>query len=311
MTKLATSVSEPVKLGVIGGTGLYQMDNLTPVAQLDVDTPWGKPSAPITVSKTSSGFLVAFLSRHGLNHEFTPSTVPYRANIAALKSIGVEAVIAFSAVGSLREHIRPRDFVLPSQIIDRTKGIRASSFFDTGFVGHVGFGEPFDEDLEKLIAENGANALGDHKIHSRKTEPAGEDLTLVCMEGPAFSTRAESRLYISWGGYVINMSALPEAKLAKEAEIAYQMVCMSTDYDAWKDDEEPVTVETVVGNLKTNGNNAHNVLEACLPQLEKQINAGKIGSKLKGSMKLGLSTAPNGIDKELKQKLEFIHPGYW
>ncbi|KAA8897536.1 hypothetical protein TRICI_006716 [Trichomonascus ciferrii] len=292
------------------------MGGLTPVAKLDVETPWGKPSSPITVSKTSNGFLVAFLARHGQNHEYTPTTVPFQANIAALKSIGVKAIVAFSAVGSLREHIRPRDFVLPSQIIDRTKGIRESSFFGTGFVGHVGFGEPFDAELEGIIANHGNALEGEYngeksKLHSRYTEGKGQDLTLVCMEGPAFSTRAESKLYRSWDGYVINMSAIPEAKLAKEAEISYQMVCMSTDYDAWKDDEEPVTVETVVGNLKANGKNAENLMVAMLPDLEHALTDGSLGANLRGSIKFALSTAPAGVNKELKKKLDFLHPGYW
>lgn len=310
---LLTSISEPVLLGVIGGTGLYHLKCLTPVARVYPDTPWGKPSSPITVSRTDSGFLVAFLSRHGLHHQFTPSTVPSRANIAALKKIGVKAIVAFSAVGSLQEHIRPRDFVIPNQIIDRTKGIRPSSFFDTGFVGHVGFGDPFDDDLGNLIADFGHVLKGENgdeiKLHSKKADK--EDITLVCMEGPAFSTRAESKLYRSWGGCVINMSALPEAKLAKEAEIAYQMVCMSTDYDAWREDAEPVTVETVVGNLKANSDNAHNLTEAIIEKVEQELYAGRIGNKLQGSMKFALSTHGHGIDPELKAKLEFLHPGYW
>jgi 5'-methylthioadenosine phosphorylase len=301
-------------LGVIGGTGLYQLSGLRPVAQIKIETPWGQPSSAITISKTEDGFPIAFISRHGVNHEYTPSTVPARANIAALKKIGVRAVIAFSAVGSLQEHIKPRDFVVPSQIIDRTKGIRPSSFFDTGFVGHVGFGDPFDEPLSKLISQFGHALKGeneDHQISLHTKETDGKDVTLVCMEGPAFSTRAESWLYRSWGASVINMSALPEAKLAKEAEISYQMICMSTDYDAWKVDEEPVTVETVVANLHANSANANNLLVAVLSKVEEGLKDGTIGTNLKGSMKFAVSTNPNGFDSELKSKLQWLHTGYW
>lgn len=290
------------------------MNSLTPVAKLHPVTPWGKPSSPVIISRTESGFPVAFISRHGLHHQYTPSTVPARANISALKHIGVKAIVAFSAVGSLQEHIKPRDFVIPNQIIDRTKGIRPSSFFDTGFVAHAGFGDPFDNDLGDLIAEFGhvlkaEDGDGEINLHSKKAD--GKDITLVCMEGPAFSTRAESRLYRSWDGSVINMSAIPEAKLAIEAEISYQMVCMSTDYDAWREDAEPVTVETVVGNLKANSANAHALIEAILDKIEEGLKSGKIGNRLQGTMKYSVSTSPASRDAELKAKLEYILPGYW
>lgn len=306
---------EPVLLGVIGGTGLYQLDGLEPVAKLEIETPWGTPSSPITISRTPSGFPIAFISRHGVNHECTPSTVPARANIAALKHIGVKAIIAFSAVGSLQEHIRPRDFVVPTQVIDRTKGIRPSTFFDTGFVGHVGFGDPFDNKLGDLVGEFASSlqvhdgGAADIKLHTRQTE--GKDLTLICMEGPAFSTRAESWMYRSFGGSVINMSCLPEAKLAKEAEISYQMICMSTDYDAWREGEEPVTVETVVANLKANSANANNLLSAVLPKVEASLRDGTVGGDLAGSMQYAISTAPAGQNPELKAKLQYLFPNYW
>lgn len=310
--KLLTEFKEPVLLGFIGGTGLYSMECLKPVARLTIETPWGAPSAPITISRTPSGFPVAFLSRHGEHHQYTPSTVPARANIAALKSIGVRAIVAFSAVGSLREEIAPRDFIIPNQIIDRTKGIRPSTFFDTGFVAHAGFGDPFCDELGDLIGEFGHVLKGedDTKIKLHTKETSGTDQILVCMEGPAFSTRAESRLYKSLDGAVINMSALPEAKLAKEAEICYQMVCMSTDYDAWKVDEEPVTVETVVGNLKANSANAATLTEAILVKMEDRLKNGGF-QLLQGSMKFALSTAPGGIDPEMKKKLQFLHPEHW
>lgn len=313
MADLPNTFNEPVMLGVIGGTGLYHLDSLTPVARITVETPWGAPSSPITISKTATGFPIAFLARHGFHHQFTPTDVPSRANIAALKKIGVQAIVAFSAVGSLQEKIRPRDFVLPNQIIDRTKGIRPSSFFESGFVGHVGFGEPFDVELYNLISayskeqallENGA------LLHTKESNN-GKDVVLICMEGPAFSTRAESHMYRSWNGSVINMSAVPESKLAKEAEIAYQMICMSTDYDAWREDEEPVTVETVVGNLKANSSNANKFITTLIPKLEQEIKAGKIGKSIQGSMKFSISTSPGGIKPDVKAKLDWLHPQHW
>ncbi|ODV90332.1 hypothetical protein CANCADRAFT_2060 [Tortispora caseinolytica NRRL Y-17796] len=315
MQNLPTTFPEPVLLGIIGGTGLYHLDGLVPVAKLVIQTPWGSPSSPIIISRTPSGMPVAFLSRHGVHHQYSPSDVPYQANIAALKHIGVETIIAFSAVGSLRGNIKPRDFVIPNQVIDRTKGIRTSSFFKAGFVAHVGFGNPFDDELAAAIAQHASSALqGDNVLlHTRQTEKANgfSDVTLICMEGPAFSTRAESNLYRSWGGHVINMSCLPESKLAKEAEIAYQMVCMSTDYDAWREEEEAVTVEMVVSNLKANSENANRVIVSILNNLEHDITNHRFGKSLRGSMRLALSTGQHGIDRKLYQDIQFLHPGHY
>ncbi|KAH0125526.1 Methylthioadenosine phosphorylase, partial [Aureobasidium melanogenum] len=179
-------------------------------------TPWGTPSSPISVlhhksPSTGKDIPIAFLSRHGLHHEIAPHEVPARANIAALRSLGVRTIIAFSAVGSLQEEIKPRDFVVPDQVIDRTKGIRPFTFFEEGMVGHVGFADPFDEKLGAVVRKLGHSLEGDNvHLHDKGT--------IICMEGPQFSTRAESNMYRSWGGSVINMSVLPEAKLAKEAE---------------------------------------------------------------------------------------------
>ncbi|KAH3686158.1 hypothetical protein WICPIJ_002867 [Wickerhamomyces pijperi] len=308
---LPHTFNEPVELGIIGGTGLYHLESLTPVARLTISTPWGAPSSAITISKTASGFNVAFLARHGVHHDTLPTEVPAIANIAALKSIGVKAIVAFSAVGSLQQEIKPRDFVLPNQIIDRTKGIRQSTFFERGFVAHAGFGDPFDPKLSKIISEFGHVLEGaeDIKLHSKELD--GKDLTVICMEGPAFSTRAESRMYQSFGGSVINMSVLPEAKLAREAEISYQMICMSTDYDAWREDEEPVTVETVVGNLKANSANANRLAVEIIKKLEVAIKSGEVGNDLAGSMKYAVSTSPKGIKRDVLEKMHFLFPGYW
>ena len=318
MSALPHTFSETVPLAIIGGTGLYKLDSLQPVAKLTISTPWGHPSSPITISKTSTGMPIAFLARHGAAHDLLPTDVPNQANIAALKSLGVKVIIAFSAVGSLQEHIKPRDFVIPNQIIDRTKGIRKSTFFEKGFVAHAGFGDPFDDKINKILTESCQSILvnedghddgNDHHLHSKFTD--NEDLTLICMEGPAFSTRAESKLYKSWGGSVINMSCVPESKLAREAEISYQMICMSTDYDAWREDAEPVTVETVVGNLTANSKNAHRFAEKLISVLEPLILSGEVGNDLAGSMKMAISTAEHGRNKDVLKKMHYIFPGYW
>lgn len=317
LAKLPHHYDGPVTLAVIGGTGLYDLPNLHPVARLTISTPWGFPSGSITISKTDLGFPVAFLARHGAHHDLLPSDVPSRANIAALKRLGVKAIIAFSAVGSLQQEIKPRDFVLPTQIIDRTKGIRPSTFFEKGFVAHAMFGEPFDLKLNKLISDaipskgflEGFDTDGTPVLHTKENTNNGEDLTIICMEGPQFSTRAESRLYRTWGGSVINMSVLPEAKLAREAEIAYQMICMSTDYDSWNESEEPVTVETVVGNLKANSANACKLAAKLIDEFAAK--GGEIGKDLQGSMKYAVSTSPHGVKKELLEKMHYLFPGYW
>ncbi|CAG8544183.1 11630_t:CDS:2 [Acaulospora colombiana] len=239
-------------------------------------------------------------------HIYNPTEVPYRANIAALKHIGVEIIIAFSAVGSLREEIKHRDFVIPDQIIDRTKGIRPFTYFEGGIAAHVALADPFDPLLADIIyshreclknPENGDNVT----IHHNKT--------LICIEGPAFSTRAESNLYRNWGCDIINMSALPEAKLAKEVEIAYQMICMSTDYDCWKQDEI-VSVESVIANLKQNAENAKKLLSVILPDLEKALGEGKFAD-LKGVMKKACITTKEAWTEEAIQKLEYVLPGYF
>ncbi|SGZ52731.1 CIC11C00000003374 [Sungouiella intermedia] len=321
LASLPHTFDKPIPLAVIGGTGLYDLPNLKPVARLTVSTPWGFPSAPITVSITESGHPIAFLARHGLHHDLLPSDVPSRANIAALKKLGVRAIIAFSAVGSLQPEIKPRDFVVPTQVIDRTKGIRPSTFFERGFVAHAMFGEPFDLKLNKIISDSiplsgfleGFETDAKPILHTKEHTNKGEDLTVICMEGPQFSTRAESRLYRTWGGSVINMSVLPEAKLAREAEIAYQMICMSTDYDSWNESEEPVTVETVVGNLKANSANAHKVAAKLIDVVSDELFTGKsgLGSDLEGTMKFAVSTSPHGVKKELLEKMHYLFPGYW
>ncbi|EPS41550.1 hypothetical protein H072_4551 [Dactylellina haptotyla CBS 200.50] len=301
---LPETYASPVSLAIIGGTGISHLEGFKSVASLTVPTPWGATSSPIVILETPTGAPVAFIARHGIHHQFTPSEVPTRANISALRSIGVRTIIAFSAVGSLREEIPPRDFVVPSQIIDRTKGIRPSTFFESGIVAHVGFSDPFDEKIGKIVKSCEGALVGGSKIHEGKT--------LVCMEGPQFSTRAESKMYRSWGGDIINMSVIPESKLAREAEIHYAMICMATDYDCFRDDAPPVNVAEVMGHMKANALNAQHLVGALLEELVKEEHADLLsGAALKESSKWSICTAPAGIGKEAKERLKFMFPDYF
>ena len=236
------------KIGVIGGTGLYQMEGLTNIEEVKPKTPFGVPSDFIIVG-VLDGTKIAFLPRHGRGHFISPSEIPARANIYALKSLGVECIISVSAVGSLKENIHPLDLVVPDQIIDRTKS-RVNSFFTGGIVAHVGFAQPFcpclSDVLYKSALEEGA------KVH-----PEG---TYIIMEGPLFSTKAESNLYRSWGASIIGMTALPEAKLAREAEICYATLGCVTDYDVWHETEEAVTIEIAVANLNRTADMAKRIV---------------------------------------------------
>jgi 5'-methylthioadenosine phosphorylase len=309
--RMLTECADPIRIAVIGGTGISSLADFTHVADIKPQTPWGSPSSPISVlhhpsPTTGKPIPIAFLSRHGLHHEIAPHEVPNRANIAALRSVGVRTIIAFSAVGSLREEIKPRDFVVPDQIFDRTKGVRPFTFFEGGIVGHVGFADPFDGKVAEVVRKCGHSLAGEGVVLHDKG-------LVVCMEGPQFSTRAESNLYRSWGGSVINMSALPEAKLAKEAEIAYQMICMSTDYDCWHESAGDVTVEMVMGNMKANSQNARRFVGAVLDELSKEEHSDLVLAKhLEGQTKFaGSITAPAGRSAEAKQKLQWLFPGYF
>ena len=282
------------RIAFIGGSGLYEIEGAKLIEQVDIDTPWGKPSDRIDIVDIE-GTVTAFLPRHGRGHKYPPHQLNYRANIAALKMIGVEEIVAFSEVGSLKEEIAPLDFVLPSQIIDRTKA-RPSTFFEDGIAAHVGFADPFCHRLQDVILPIAKN-LG-LKMHT------GE--TLICMEGPAFSTRAESNLYRSWGAGVINMSTIPEAKLAREAEMCYAVICMSTDYDCWHESEEDVTVEMVVQNMNTNSANAKKLVKALARELGKER-----GCQCKEAAKYAVITAPEVRNSETTRKLRAILPDYF
>jgi len=245
------------RVGVIGGSGLYEMEGLTDIEQVQLDTPFGPPSDAITIGSIE-GERVAFLPRHGRGHRLSPSELPARANIYALKSLGVEHIISVSACGSMREDLAPLDIVIPDQIMDRTKGVRPASFFGDGLVVHISFADPFCPELSSVLYE-AAQAVTD-RVHSGGT--------LVVIEGPQFSTKAESRIYRQWGVDIIGMTALPEAKLAREAEICYATLAMVTDYDVWHVAEAPVTAEMVVRNLQQNVQTAQRVIRAAVRRID-------------------------------------------
>lgn len=249
-----------VALGVIGGSGIYDLPELRDGESIAISTPFGEPSAPVRRGRIEQTDIL-FLPRHGIGHTYSPSNLPYRANIHALKQLGVTHLLSLSAVGSLRESLLPRSLVLPGQIIDRTVG-RSRTFFDDGIVAHVGIADPFCPVFRNAVREAAATA-------GRPIEPEG---TYICIEGPQFSTRAESRLFRSWGATVIGMTAMPEARLAREAELCYATLAMVTDYDVWHESEEDVSVEVVVSNLQANAEAASAILrsvaEAGLPRRE-------------------------------------------
>ncbi|HWV23978.1 MAG TPA: S-methyl-5'-thioadenosine phosphorylase [Thermomicrobiales bacterium] len=248
-------------LGVIGGTGLYDLPNLEHVSELTIETPFGYPSSPL-VKGTIAGNEVVFIARHGRGHHITPSQIPFRANIYALKHFGVSHVLSVNAVGSLREHLPPGTAIVPDQIIDRTV-LRERTFFDRGIVAHVGLADPFCESFRQAILSH-ANAAGG------QTHDGG---TYVCIEGPQFSTRAESNLYRQWGADIIGMTAMPEARLAREAGLCYGSLAMVTDYDVWHDAEEDVSLEVVQRTLERNADLGRRVIqilvEAGLPVCEQ------------------------------------------
>ena len=287
---------EKIKIGIIGGSGLYEVDGAKVLEEIIIDTPWGSPSDSITVAEID-GVKAAFLPRHGKGHVFTPSEIPYRANIAAMKIIGVEEIYSFSAVGSLKEEIKPTHFVIPDQVIDRTKFRQhENSFFEKGVVGHVAFADPFCFRLHDIIKP----ALKEAGITYHTDE------TLICMEGPAFSTRAESRLYRTWGAGLINMSTLPEAKLAREAQICYAVICMSTDYDSWKDDEEHVSVEMIIKYMNENSANGKKLIHALL----KRAGKDERSCACPQASKYAIFTSKDKIPHEKASKIKSILPGH-
>ncbi|MGI8936461.1 MAG: S-methyl-5'-thioadenosine phosphorylase [Phormidesmis sp.] len=291
------AAQHPVKIGIIGGSGLYQMEALTDIEEVRVETPFGDPSDTLIVGKVD-GVPVAFLARHGRGHTLTPSELPFRANIYAMKSLGVEYLLSASAVGSLKAEAKPVDMVVPDQFIDRTKN-RVSTFFGEGIVGHISFGDPVCGHLAKILAD----AVESQDLPGVTLHRGG---TYVCMEGPAFSTKAESKLYRSWDATVIGMTNLPEAKLAREAEIAYATLAMVTDYDCWHPDHDSVTVEMVIGNLQKNAVNAQKVIREVVRRLSENPPASEAHSALKYAIITPLDKAPT----QTKEKLALLLQKY-
>jgi 5'-methylthioadenosine phosphorylase len=284
-----------VRIGIIGGSGLYKMDALKDVEEVKVDTPFGSPSDAVILG-TLDGTRVAFLARHDRNHTLLPSELPFRANIYAMKQLGVEYLISASAVGSLKEEAKPLDMVVPDQFIDRTKN-RVSTFFGEGIVAHIAFGDPVCHNLAGVLADAIASLnLPDVTLHRGGT--------YVCMEGPAFSTKAESNLYRSWGATVIGMTNLPEAKLAREAEIAYATLALVTDYDCWHPDHDSVTVEMVVNNLQRNAVNAQKVIQETVRRLSNNPPPSAAHSALKYAILTPLDKVPTATKEQLELLLK-------
>ena len=279
-----------VKIGVIGGSGFYQMEGLTDVEEIDVGTPFGKPSDSLILG-TLEGTRVVFLPRHGVGHRLLPSEINVRANIYALKSLGVEWVISASAVGSLREEIEPRHFVVPDQLYDHTKN-RVSTFFGEGLAAHVSLAHPFCPILSQLI-HDGARDVG-ATVHKGGT--------YICMEGPAFSTEAESNVYRHLGFDVIGMTAAPEAKLAREAEICYGVLACSTDYDCWHPDHDAVTAEMILENLSANVETAKRIVRAVISNLS----AKRVDCPSSHALEKSIVTDPTRMSASTRQKLDLL-----
>jgi len=283
----------PATIAIIGGSGLYEMGGLTDVESVDIDTPFGRPSDVITLG-TLEGARVAFLPRHGQGHRFNPSNIPVQANIYALKTLGVERIISVSAVGSLKEEFEPQHLVVPNQLIDRTRN-RSNTFFEHDMVVHIAFADPFCAHTSHMVV-HAAQDLGVN-VH-----PGG---TMVVMEGPAFSTRAESFMYRSWGADLIGMTALPEAKLAREAEMCYATMAWVTDYDCWRQGGETVTVEMIIGNLLKNVAASKDLLRNLIPRLN-----GPRECPCATALKDAIITPHDRVPAELKRKLAPITGRY-
>ena len=281
-------------IGLIGGSGLYALAGLDGARELALDTPFGAPSDPLVLGRIG-GRDVAFVSRHGRTHRLLPTEINYRANIYALKSIGVERILSASAVGSMKSTIHPREVVIPDQFIDRTRQ-RTATFFGEGVAAHVAFADPICEETRRVLAA-GATAEG-ATVH--------DGGTYLCMEGPAFSTRAESRLYRSWGVDVIGMTNLTEAKLAREAEICYATLALVTDYDCWHDDADDVSVESVLDVLRANAALAAGALRRAVETLPAARSACSCGQALRGA----LITPPGAIAPEARARLGVLLDAY-
>jgi 5'-methylthioadenosine phosphorylase len=281
------------EIGIIGGSGLYSMPGFTVEKELFLDTPWGKPSDAYMVGELN-GRRVAFLARHGRGHRISPTELNFRANVWGFKMLGADWILSLSAVGSLKEEHKPLDFVIPDQFFDRTRH-RADTFFGDGLVAHISFADPVCSDLCEILYR-AALAAG---VNAKKGG------TYLCMEGPAFSTKAESNVYRSWGMDVIGMTNLQEAKLSREAEICYSTVAMVTDYDCWHPDHDAVTVNDIIANLVKNAENATKVVGEAVKLIPRQCNA-----KAKSALAHALITDRKAVPEETRQKLSLLVSRY-
>ena len=277
---------DTVQIGIIGGSGLYDMADVTDRKEVELSTPFGEPSGPYVLG-TLRGKRVAFLARHGAGHRLLPSELNFRANIFGMKMLGVEYILSASAVGSLKEEYKPLDIVIPDQFIDRTKG-RMSTFFGRGLAAHVGFAHPFCRILSRVVTASGKDSGA--VVHTGGT--------YVCMEGPQFSTLAESKLYRSWGADIIGMTNLQEAKLAREAEICYSTIALVTDYDCWHPDHDSVTVDIIIANLMQNAKTAQHIIAAAVESLPFERTC-----ECASALKYALITRPDAIPPQVRQDL--------
>lgn len=277
------------KIGVIGGSGLYKIEGIEKIEELSLYTPFGQPSSNFIAGKLA-GEDVVFLPRHGKDHVLSPTEINYRANIFGMKKLGVKAIISVSACGSLKEELKPTDFMVPDQFVDLSKN-RKSSFFEGGVVGHVSVADPFSAEIRQILIE------ACRELHLSVHDKG----TYVNMEGPQFSTRAESHLYRSWGMDIIGMTTATEAKLAREAEISYATLAAVTDYDCWREATEDVTVAMVMANLQKNVENAKKILQLALPRA-----AALTEFSAQGALKTAIVTHPHAIPENKKRELDFF-----
>lgn len=281
-----------MSIGIIGGTGLYDLPGLENIRESEIDTPFGKPSSPVVTGMVGSAEL-HFISRHGRGHTLLPSEINYRANIFALKTLGARWCLSVSAVGSLREEIAPGQVLIPDQFIDRTRG-RAGTFFGSGIVAHVAFADPFCPVMRELLHSAAAEVAAER---GTTAHPRG---TYLCMEGPAFSTRAESKMYRAWGADIIGMTNLPEAKLAREAEIAYATLALVTDYDCWRSESADVDVPELLATLAANANLAKEVIVRAAGSLA----ASEPSELAANALKYAIITQPDCIAPEVRRRLQ-------
>ena len=286
-------MSQPT-IGVIGGSGLYEIEGMTDVQEVRLDTPFGEPSDAF-ITGTLEGVKMVFLPRHGHGHRILPSEAPYRANIWGMKKLGVERIISVSAVGSMKEEIVPGHIVIPDQFFDRAVGKRRTTFFGDGIVGHVQFADPVCPDLSQVLGD-ASRAVG------ATTHKGG---TYICIEGPHFSTRAESLIYRSWGVDVIGMTNVSEARLAREAEICYGTIALATDYDCWHEEHEAVSVEAVIAIVQQNVATAKKIIKAAV----KELGAAR-GCKCGEALRYAIMTRKDLIPAATRQKLDVIMGKY-